>query len=160
MVVRRSELTGEPAGSGRHSDDLEAAGYQPVELLGNIFGIDPVNARQDVDDFADIDRSDHRRRRAQERLDLVTRPLTAERRHKREGVENGQRSFRERSRFASSRRMAARTTSLGERKVFSDPRAAAIGSSGSGRSSSESPRSSRSRRSVLHRRRTVAGTEI
>jgi hypothetical protein len=146
-------------------DDLETASLEHGERVQRDLDWSLEDPGHDVDDLGGVDRTDlgRPRRLAQLPFDIVCRRLIAEERDDRLRIEDGQTPVL-RSESASSSRVCFRASADdGPSAIavgFSDPRAAAIGSFASGRMTTSSPRSSTRTRSVFHRRRMAAGTEI
>lgn len=164
----RSPVLLRPQATRQTRDDFvgvnhgDGCGQQPVQLLTGGLRRVPEDPDEDVEGFREVDRAQDRRvlTVAQQPLDRLRGGLTGQERDDGERVENAQRlPRRRRSRAASSRRTLARACSLVSPRPRSEPFAAPIGSSGSGRTTSESPRSSTRTRVTPQRCRTSAGTD-
>src|SRR5919197_123643 len=94
---------------------------------------------------------------AQNHIDFFGRGFVRDERDERIGVEQSQ--CRRASAAASSFRACDRSEVVGPSFPFSAPRAAVIGSSGSGRITTRSPKSSTATELVFHLLRTLAGSE-
>ena len=142
---------------------MEAAGGEPVELLDHLPWRATPEAAKDVDDFGHVGGADRRVSVwiAEQCGDIARGRLVGQQRDDGLGVEKGQdRPQRRTFAAASSLRKVARVASLVGPDPASEPIAAPMGSTGIGRRTMESPRSSTKTRDVPHRRRTSAGTEI
>jgi len=150
----------DPPVDGYHG---ECAVKQWRELCLEALGRLSQDASELIEHLDQVDRGYDAIPAAQQHLNVVSRRLVPGQRHECEGVEH-RRQGRSRLRWSACRssvRAAARSSSeVGVARSAKVPRSAVIGSSGAGRTTSSSPRSSIVTREVFHRRLTSAGTEI
>ena len=165
IVVPGVELAGRGASVGVNNGDLEPTALEQDERVHRV-GVRPaIDPGHHVDDLGEVECADAGRPRwvAQLAFDVSCGRLVEEERDDRLGVEDGQRGAPGRLWASASSSRVRRRTSSELTVLASSPRraplAAPMGSIGSGRKTSSSPRSSTSTRFVPHRWRISAGIE-
>ena len=135
VVVASVETAREQTDGLVRGHDLHASQRQPTDLLLHIFSRPALEANEDVEHFAEVDRADAGRLAGvtQQNLDFAGGRLARQRRHDRLGIENTQRRALSSSPADSSPRTIARALSVSGPRPRSDPIAAPTGSSGIGR---------------------------
>jgi hypothetical protein len=164
VIVARSQKSSKPADAVVCWNDLQASADQPFDTLDHLLFWLASDADEPIESLGKVDRGHAGAivMAAEVRLNSFRSGFIEEKGDHRVGVEQCQElPVRAASTCSSSARAISRSLSLvsplGSRK---DPRAAPMGSAGSGVTMTASPLSSIQTRSVCHRRRTFAGSEI
>lgn len=164
VIVARSQKSSKPADSVVCWNDFKASTDQPFDTLGHLLFLLASDADEPVENLGKVDRGHEGTivTAPEVGLDSFCGGFIEEKGDDCMGVEQCHEvPVRAASTCSSSPRAISRSLSL-VRPLESrrDPRAAPIGSAGSGLTMRASPVSSIQTRSVCHRRRTLAGSEI